>query len=57
MKQDSIEAYAWFSVATSSNGVDAVQARDEVKEEVKPELLSKAEELAAEYIEKYGREK
>jgi outer membrane protein assembly factor BamB/regulator of sirC expression with transglutaminase-like and TPR domain len=54
VKQDSVEAYAWFAVAASSSGVDAAQTRDEVRTEVKPQLIGQAEELAAEYIKKYG---
>jgi hypothetical protein len=54
VKQDSVEAYAWFAVAASSSGVDAAQTRDEVRTEVKPQLVGQAEELAAEYIKRYG---
>ena len=54
VKQDSVEAYAWFAVAASSSGVDAAQTRDEVRTEVKPQLIGQAEELAAEYIKRYG---
>ena len=57
VKQDSVEAYAWFAVATSANQADGAQTMDQVKGEVEPHLLGKAEALATEYINKYGSRK
>lgn len=57
VEQDSIEAFAWFSVAANIGDEDAIQARDEIKITVKPELLAEAESRAADYLQKYGRGK
>lgn len=54
--QDYVECYSWNSIAAASGHDDAKHNRDICAEKLSPEALSKAQEKAAEYWEKYGNQ-
>jgi TPR repeat protein len=51
--QDFVQAHAWFNVASANGWSDASKDRDLVAKQMTPEQISKAQELAKEYFEKY----
>lgn len=52
-----IQSYAWFSIAAANGDKDALAGRDEVIGALTKAQLSKAKELAAEYLDKYLHKK
>jgi hypothetical protein len=54
--QEFTECYAWNNIAAASGNEDAKHNRDVCASKLSPEALSKAQEKAAEYWEKYGQE-
>ena len=55
--QDFVQAHAWFNVASANGSVGASELRDEVANQMTPEQIAKAQELAREYFEKYQPKK
>lgn len=53
VKQDYAQAYIWFFVAAANNYASALQLRDEVAQKLPPQTLAEAQQLAAQYFEKY----
>jgi len=57
VKQDYAQAYIWFFVAAANNYASALQLRDEVAQKLPPQTLAEAQQLAAQYFEKYPANK
>jgi opacity protein-like surface antigen len=54
--QDFIQAHAWFNVAGARGNVDAAISRDELAKRMTPEQSARAQQLAAEYFQRYDRD-
>jgi hypothetical protein len=55
--EDSVAAYAWWSVAAASGHDDARKLRDWIKDELTPSQLEKGQVMAREIYERIERRK
>ena len=52
--QNDLECYAWSNIAADNGNVDAKKNQDRCARRLSPEALTRAQDRANEYWEKYG---